>query len=235
MAVTETQRNQRFGHVTKTNNNNHLTLLFCSVLSVALVSAWCEHHHQIMLLASHGSQGEQLPVGSARSRRAIVTFTAEQRDALEDFFLTWSGDLNADEKKQLVALSERIGLSKHQIRGWLRNRRIRGTYKGKITHDVEQVRALEWLYNNYSRYPSSKFNHELAVIVGMTYPQVKKVSFCFFLFVLFFFSLSPPLLTLYFFSSGFKLEDKEGPQLSSSAQTPKTLSNGKKPKTNSKT
>ena len=124
---------------------------------------------------------------SSRSRRAIVTFTAEQRLALEEFYLTWSGDLNAEEKKQLVALSEQIGLSKHQIRGWLRNRRIRGTYKGKITHDVEQVRALEWLYNNYSRYPSSKFNHELAVIVGMTYPQVKKVGPVVFFFFFFFF------------------------------------------------
>ena len=125
-----------------------------------------------------------------RNPKTPLEFSTGQREALEQFYLTTEKtekDPSLDASGKVKELGERIGLTKLQIKGWLRNRRVRGVYKGKKNHNVEQVKALEWVYKHYSKYPTREFNLELARIVGMGYPQVKKVFS--FLFVCLFFLL----------------------------------------------
>ena len=104
----------------------------------------------------------------------VVYFSPDQRDSLERYFETWKGDIGPEEKETIAILANEIGLSPQQIRGWLRNRKLRGVYKGKTVHHPDQIRALEWLYLHHSRYPPTEFKKRLAERLGMTYKQVKK-------------------------------------------------------------
>ena len=104
----------------------------------------------------------------------VVYFSPDQRDSLERYFETWKGDIGPEEKETIAILANEIGLTPQQIRGWLRNRKLRGVYKGKTVHHPDQIRALEWLYLHHSRYPPTEFKKRLAERLGMTYKQVKK-------------------------------------------------------------
>jgi len=109
-----------------------------------------------------------------KRKRMVVYFSPEQRDSLEKYFETWKGDIGPEEKETIAVLATEIGLSPQQIRGWLRNRKLRGAYKGKTVHHPDQIRALEWLYSHHSKYPPTEFKKKLAERLGMTYKQVKK-------------------------------------------------------------
>ena len=107
-------------------------------------------------------------------------YTVEQREKLEEYYCTniptgnHSFMTRKDIQKNLQALSRATGLSKDQIRMWLRNRKKRGAYKGKTVHDTLQIRGLEWVYTTYSKYPSGRFKRRLALMLG------KDFTFCFF-------------------------------------------------------
>eukprot|EP00008_Paramoeba_atlantica_P004593 CAMPEP_0201488810 /NCGR_PEP_ID=MMETSP0151_2-20130828/19457_1 /ASSEMBLY_ACC=CAM_ASM_000257 /TAXON_ID=200890 /ORGANISM="Paramoeba atlantica, Strain 621/1 / CCAP 1560/9" /LENGTH=398 /DNA_ID=CAMNT_0047874171 /DNA_START=29 /DNA_END=1225 /DNA_ORIENTATION=+ len=99
-------------------------------------------------------------------------FDAAQRERLEKYFKTWDGETLKPE--DTLALQQETGLTKLQIRGWLRNRKIRGAYKGRVIHQENQVRALEWVFTNYSEYLNHEMAEKIANLLRMTSSQVKK-------------------------------------------------------------
>ena len=112
-------------------------------------------------------------------------FSTHQRSLLEDFYAVWTSDDLSEEKKRslLAKVSEEAHLSGEQVRGWLRNRKKRGMYKGKTILLNEQVRSLEWIFNNYSTYPSTQFKEKLAKEIDMSLRQVGSQSYFFFFFL----------------------------------------------------
>lgn len=104
----------------------------------------------------------------------IIMYTTKQRDALETFYSNWNDLWLPHEKRnQIRILSDNIGLTNDQIRAWIRNRRARGGYKGKVHHTPKQVQMLEAIYIHHSKYPSRLFKSALAKEIGLTPAQVK--------------------------------------------------------------
>mmetsp|Transcript_8175 Transcript_8175/g.10913 ORF Transcript_8175/g.10913 Transcript_8175/m.10913 type:complete len:588 (+) Transcript_8175:117-1880(+) len=89
-------------------------------------------------------------------------YTTEQRQALEKAFETWENFSKQEEKDRIRELSQTIGLTPLQIRGWIQNRKKRGAYKGRWELDLHQVRALEWIFKHHSHYPSLSLKEKLA-------------------------------------------------------------------------
>jgi hypothetical protein len=115
--------------------------------------------------------------GSLAERRTASFYTPQQRAALEDYYVALNSNAfrtRKDSQRKLEDLSAFSGLSKDQIRMWLRNRKKRGAYKGKIVYDVDQVRVLEWLFSSFSNYPSSQLKKYVAEFLGMSYSQIQK-------------------------------------------------------------
>ena len=99
-------------------------------------------------------------------------YTPEQRLLLENYYnvniLTNNHSFmtRKDVQKSLEELAKETNLTTDQIRMWLRNRKKRGTYKGKKVHAAMQIRGLEWVFTNYSKYPSGRFKKRVAVVLG---------------------------------------------------------------------
>uniref|UniRef100_A0A7S4L493 Homeobox domain-containing protein n=1 Tax=Paramoeba aestuarina TaxID=180227 RepID=A0A7S4L493_9EUKA len=119
----------------------------------------------------------------AKRRKTVNFFTDEQRAQLEQHFqqqreqlqnTNKNGDTSAEVRASIRGLSEKINLSEAQIRGWLRNRKKRGEYKGRKLHHPKKIRALEWVFQNHTNYPTVSLNKKLAVLLEMDYKQVKK-------------------------------------------------------------
>eukprot|EP00008_Paramoeba_atlantica_P011826 CAMPEP_0201490772 /NCGR_PEP_ID=MMETSP0151_2-20130828/27359_1 /ASSEMBLY_ACC=CAM_ASM_000257 /TAXON_ID=200890 /ORGANISM="Paramoeba atlantica, Strain 621/1 / CCAP 1560/9" /LENGTH=225 /DNA_ID=CAMNT_0047876849 /DNA_START=97 /DNA_END=773 /DNA_ORIENTATION=+ len=111
------------------------------------------------------------------------TYTPSQREALERLYLeleaesdglSCEDDKHELKKKKFLEVSQSTGLSAEQIRLWIRNRKLRGGYKGRVNLAVEQVRVLEWVFQNHSKYPTSYLKAQLAKELSIQYPQVQK-------------------------------------------------------------
>ncbi len=111
---------------------------------------------------------------SSDSRRPGSLYTHDQRTALEEYYGSLRPGIQRDSQKKLRELSTVTGLSRDQIQMWLRNRRTRGAYKGRAVHNVHQVRVLEWLFTNYSQYPSSHLKKQMSEYLEMSYAQFQK-------------------------------------------------------------
>jgi hypothetical protein len=111
---------------------------------------------------------------NSESRRPGGLYTSQQRHALEEYYDSLHPGTPRDSQKKLRELSISTGLSKDQIHMWLRNRRARGAYKGRAVHNVRQVRVLEWLFLNYSQYPSSQLKRRMSDYLMMSYAQLQK-------------------------------------------------------------
>jgi hypothetical protein len=102
-------------------------------------------------------------------------YTPQQRKALEDHFSSLKpGEI--DSRKKLEEISEATGLQVDTIQMWLQQRRTRGVSasKGRTVHNVHQVRALEWVFTNYSQYPSTQLKKKLAEYLYLSYAQLQK-------------------------------------------------------------
>ena len=155
------------------------------------------------------------------SKLTVSTYTQSQRAELERFYSDLSQEEDAlsslEEKFRIEELADKIDLTAEQVRMWLRNRKKRGVYKGRSALAVEQVRILEWIYENHSNYPSTNLKKRIAEELEISYSQLQ-VFFFFSFFILFFFQD-------YFFClqinthvpkkkrNGMKLGDKEVPLL----------------------
>eukprot|EP00008_Paramoeba_atlantica_P007441 CAMPEP_0201477354 /NCGR_PEP_ID=MMETSP0151_2-20130828/2381_1 /ASSEMBLY_ACC=CAM_ASM_000257 /TAXON_ID=200890 /ORGANISM="Paramoeba atlantica, Strain 621/1 / CCAP 1560/9" /LENGTH=522 /DNA_ID=CAMNT_0047858037 /DNA_START=120 /DNA_END=1688 /DNA_ORIENTATION=- len=106
----------------------------------------------------------------------LATYTPFQREGLEKLYYELEREHlpSCEEKKKIDAISEVIGLTRDQIRMWLRNRKKRGAYKGRPALAVEQVRVLEWIYLNHSHYPSPLLKKEVGAELNLSYYQVQK-------------------------------------------------------------
>ena len=101
-------------------------------------------------------------------------FNEDQRRRLEEFYNSWDGVYYGKNEERFQELMKATGLSRLQVRGWLRNRRNRGVYKGRIVHSVLQVRGLEWIYKNYAEYPTSHLKKKVGLAIAMDPEQVNK-------------------------------------------------------------
>ena len=101
-------------------------------------------------------------------------FNEDQRRKLEEFYNSWDGVYYGKNEERFQELMKTTGLSRLQVRGWLRNRRNRGVYKGRIVHSVLQVRGLEWIYKNYAEYPTSHLKKKVGLAISMDPEQVNK-------------------------------------------------------------
>eukprot|EP00009_Paramoeba_aestuarina_P007939 CAMPEP_0201521512 /NCGR_PEP_ID=MMETSP0161_2-20130828/14514_1 /ASSEMBLY_ACC=CAM_ASM_000251 /TAXON_ID=180227 /ORGANISM="Neoparamoeba aestuarina, Strain SoJaBio B1-5/56/2" /LENGTH=362 /DNA_ID=CAMNT_0047920157 /DNA_START=159 /DNA_END=1247 /DNA_ORIENTATION=- len=101
-------------------------------------------------------------------------FNEDQRRKLEEFYTSWDGVYYGKNEERFQELMQSTGLSRLQVRGWLRNRRNRGVYKGRIVHSVLQVRGLEWIYKNYAEYPTSHLKKKVGLAITMDPEQVNK-------------------------------------------------------------
>ena len=117
------------------------------------------------------------------------------------------------QSKQKSKQKQNKNKTKTKQKAWLRNRRKRGAYKGRTFYDVNQVRALEWIFSNYSEYPSILLKKQLAEEVNMTYPQVCCCSFSFS------FSFSSFFFFFFFFFFSFFLIPLQGPKMVSIPST----------------
>ena len=100
-------------------------------------------------------------------------FSEEQRTALEKYYRDWDGTSEV-RKEDIDKLIVETGLTRLQVRGWLRNRKNRGSYKGRVIYHPNQVKALEWVFVNHSNYPHSELKRDLADFMGMSFEQVSK-------------------------------------------------------------
>ena len=129
-------------------------------------------------------------------------YSGDQREKLENYFCTniLTGNHSFMTRKaiqnNLQTLSRTTGLSRDQIRMWLRNRKKRGGYKGKTVHDALQIRGLEWAYTTHSKYPSARFKRRLAGVLGLLFDFFFSFTFMFLFY--FFFHL---IFCFLFFSS----------------------------------
>mmetsp|Transcript_10793 Transcript_10793/g.14439 ORF Transcript_10793/g.14439 Transcript_10793/m.14439 type:complete len:500 (-) Transcript_10793:131-1630(-) len=83
------------------------------------------------------------------------------------------GGVNTEDFGQLA---KRVGIQPSQLdnrRRWLWNVGNRTACVGKVYHRADQVRVLEWVFVNYSKYPSRKFKRKLADLVKMKYNQLQ--------------------------------------------------------------
>lgn len=130
------------------------------------------------VFSGHWEFGEDWKSARMGSTKKLASFyTPEQRKALEEYYVALeSNDLGSRKENQKILddLCITTQLTKDQIRMWLRNRKKRGEYKGKIVYGMEQVRNLEWIFTNYSNYPPSKLKRLLALDLGLSYSQVQK-------------------------------------------------------------
>mmetsp|Transcript_5386 Transcript_5386/g.6918 ORF Transcript_5386/g.6918 Transcript_5386/m.6918 type:complete len:434 (-) Transcript_5386:86-1387(-) len=107
----------------------------------------------------------------------FATYSPAQRDGLEKLYQDLSEDNvrgRVEKRLRIAETAEEVGLSRDQVRLWLRNRKNRGAYKGRNSLTVEQVRVLEWLFVNHSEYPSPLLKREIALELSLTYAQVQK-------------------------------------------------------------
>mmetsp|Transcript_37638 Transcript_37638/g.52112 ORF Transcript_37638/g.52112 Transcript_37638/m.52112 type:complete len:412 (+) Transcript_37638:86-1321(+) len=102
-----------------------------------------------------------------------LTYTPEQRESLEKYYQLNSDNLFQDRCK-LEELSRETSLTLDQVKMWLRNRRIRGKYKGRSSLAIEQVRAMEWIFTKHSRYISGPLKEKVAKVLGLTVTQIGK-------------------------------------------------------------
>jgi len=102
-----------------------------------------------------------------------LVYTSKQREALELFFLSLPMS-PLEERQRIEELSETTGLSRDQIKMWIRNRRNRGAYKGRVNLAIEQVSVLEWIFINITTYPSVSLKHLLASELDIRYDQIQK-------------------------------------------------------------
>ena len=101
-----------------------------------------------------------------------------QRKLLEEFYqkLTSLASLEpwVDEDIYIKEVSISADLSIQDVTQWLENRRARGFCKGRATLSIEQVRILEWIFQNYSNYVTGPFKKRVATELGMSFSQVGK-------------------------------------------------------------
>jgi hypothetical protein len=64
--------------------------------------------------------------------------------------------------------------SNEQVFQWVDCQKGAEDYRRRAVHRVHQVRPLEWLFINYSQYPSPKLKRKLAIYLNMSYAQTQK-------------------------------------------------------------
>ena len=119
-------------------------------------------------------KSEKNPPQSPECHLPGLLYSAEQRSALEEYFCTLRDSENVDTEAKLKELSAATRLTREQILMWVRNRKTRGVYKGRIVHNVHQVRVLEWIFTNHTQYPSFPLKKRMADYLKMSYLQLQK-------------------------------------------------------------
>ena len=97
------------------------------------------------------TEGEFINFSSSR-----MWFSEDQRTALEKYYQDWDG-VGEVRKEDIDKLIIETGLTRLQVRGWLRNRKNRGSYKGRVIYHPNQVKALEWIFVKPFQLPSLRF------------------------------------------------------------------------------
>lgn len=99
---------------------------------------------------------------------------AHQRKALEEYAECMNEGSKVDTEKKMRELSASTGLSRKQIHAWIRDHKKETLGKARPVHTVRQVQVMEWVFVNYSQYPSPQLKMQMAEYLKMLYSQVQK-------------------------------------------------------------
>ena len=129
---------------------------------------------------SHNDKDNDIP--PQRCKEATIDhrvrsnfFSQYQRDYLEAAFQALEGKrfCRREFQKMITIATQKLNLSRTQIRTWIKNRRQRGNYKGKNQFQLDQVCCLE-VYFRCRQFPNTKEKYDLAQILKVPPKRVQK-------------------------------------------------------------
>jgi len=78
------------------------------------------------------------------------------------------------QRKRTTAITSAVGTGVPLPSGKYLGQLVRADLRGRPTLDIEQIRAMEWVYNNHSRYISGPLKGKLAEVLGLSLAQIGK-------------------------------------------------------------
>ena len=118
---------------------------------------------------------KQSPKKKAKRRTKVRSnfYSAAQREVLERFYQEFFSGTQERSNLDCDSICREIGLSRNQVRMWIKNRRQRGNYKGKEQFSVDQVQIFESYYR-CRKYPTKAEKETLSEIVGVSIRRIQK-------------------------------------------------------------